>query len=115
MVMNPLLMGCGLYRVTLRAVIDTPRWLLLAALVYAPWAYGCTPAWTIRFLEILLAVITGLWLAGCALRRAKPRVHPVMLGCAALILIQGWWMAFNPHYMDLGNFRFTPLAPRVQW
>ena len=41
---------------------DAARWTLLASLVYAPWAYGCTTAVTIRGLNCILAVALGLWL-----------------------------------------------------
>jgi hypothetical protein len=37
------------------------RWMFLLALVYAPWAYGCTTAGAIRRLNILLAVVVVLW------------------------------------------------------
>jgi hypothetical protein len=39
---------------------DLARWLFLASLVYAPWAYGCTHADTIRWLNLILAVALGL-------------------------------------------------------
>jgi hypothetical protein len=41
---------------------NASRWTFLAALVYAPWAYGCTTAVTIRGLNIILAVALALWL-----------------------------------------------------
>jgi hypothetical protein len=40
---------------------NASRWTLLASLVYAPWAYGCTTAATIRGLNIILAVALVLW------------------------------------------------------
>jgi hypothetical protein len=72
-----------------------PRWLFLAVLVYAPWAYGCTRPWTIDLLNIALFAVTGLWLAGCLVTRERPRVHPVLLTAAILLLLQGWWMTGN--------------------
>lgn len=99
----------------LRAVIDLPRWLFLAALVFAPWAYGCTPKWTIGIFVILTNAILVLWLAGCALRRKKPLIPPLMLGCVVLLLIQGWLMAFNPRYRDAGDFLLTPVVPWLNW
>lgn len=45
-----------------RWIRDAARWIFLLALVYAPWAYGCTTAATIRGLNLILAVALGLWL-----------------------------------------------------
>lgn len=99
----------------LRAVIDIPRWLFLGVLIYAPWAYGCTPPWTIAVLETLLSIILLLWLTGCAMRRMKPLVHPVMFGCMVFLLAQGWGMTLNPHYRDNGNYRFLPITALLPW
>jgi len=48
----------------IRPLIEAPRWLLLATIVYAPWAYGCTEDWAITHLNIAMGAITGLWLVG---------------------------------------------------
>jgi hypothetical protein len=40
---------------------NAARWTLLLALLYAPWAYGCTHPDTIRWLNLILAVALGLW------------------------------------------------------
>src|ERR1043165_7408865 len=47
-------------------LVTTPRWLLLAALIYAPWAYGGTRPWTVDVLNLVLGAIMILWLMGCA-------------------------------------------------
>lgn len=98
-----------------RAVIEIPRWLFLGLLIYAPWAYGCTPAWTINVLEALMSAIILFWLAGCAMRKITPLVHPALFGCVALVLLQGWWMAMNPHYRDRGDYHFVPVESWLPW
>jgi hypothetical protein len=40
---------------------DAARWTFLTSLIYAPWAYGCTTAKTVRGLNYFLAVALGLW------------------------------------------------------
>ena len=99
----------------IRFVVETPRWLFLAALVYAPLDYGSTPLWTIHRLEILLACMLALWLAGCALRSLKPAIHPALLGCTLVILAAGWAMVLNPHFRQVGLSVFQPVRPRIPW
>ena len=99
----------------IRFVVEAPRWLFLAAMVWAPWAYGSTPPWTITALERLLGLIVVLWLVGCALRRLKPAIHPVLLTGTHATLFFGWWMALNPHFRDSGNYNFIPLHPLLPW
>src|SRR5213593_1607407 len=88
-----------------RFVVDFPRWLFLGTLVFAPWAYGCTREWAIDFLDVLMAVILLLWLAGCVLRKLRPAVSPALVLCAAILLLQGWWMAANPHFQHDADLR----------
>jgi O-antigen ligase len=91
-----------------RFTVETPRWLFLIALVYAPWVYGTTPPWAIVYFNLLLAVILILWLTGCCLRKMRPAVPQWLLCCVGLILAGGWGMALNPHFQDAGNFHFIP-------
>src|SRR4029453_8011725 len=53
----------------IRAWVDFPRWLLLATLVFAPWAYGSTQLWAIQTLKVLLGLICLLWVVECVARR----------------------------------------------
>jgi len=99
----------------IRIVVETPRWLFLAALVCAPWAYGSTPAWAVERLEMLLGLILALWLAGCFVRRLKPAIPPALLACTAALLVAGWWMALNPHFGDTGHYLFTPRRSWLPW
>jgi hypothetical protein len=88
----------GSLRRKMRFLTDLPRWSLLALLVLAPWAYGTTPQWTIdSFTEFSLSIV-ALWLAGLIVRRRRPRVPPIALGCVLFFLIQGWWMILNAQF-----------------
>jgi len=44
-----------------RKVRSSSRLVFLGALIYAPWAYGCTRARDIRVLNLILAAALGLW------------------------------------------------------
>ena len=75
--------------------MDLPRWLLLAAIIYAPWAYGCTRWWTKVLLIQSLFAVTILWLCSLFLRRRWPRVT-IPAGIVALSLLGlGWFSFFN--------------------
>ncbi len=78
-----------------RALIDAPRWLLLLALVFAPWAYGCTRPWGIQMLCLMLDAMIFLWAIECVLRERRPRIPLLLLGTLLCLLAQGWWMAWN--------------------
>src|SRR5437667_65055 len=88
-----------------------PRWLFLATLVYAPWAYGCTRPWTVAVLNGLLAAVIVLWLAACVIERRWPRVPAMCLAASGVLLAQGWFMAWNAHqFYDPELFAFVPVA-----
>ena len=53
--------------------VALPRWLLLAVIVYAPWAYGCTRWWTKTLLAQVLVATMVLWVCSLGLRRRWPR------------------------------------------
>jgi hypothetical protein len=97
-----------------RLLVDAPRWLLLAALVYAPWAYGCTAPWASQSLAIILSVVILLWIAGCVARRLRPAVPVLAIAIVACLLAQGWWMALNAKSVfssDLLAAAFSPSLP----
>ncbi len=75
--------------------MDAPRWLLLVTLVYAPWAFGCTLDWTVGLLEVLLGCVLISWGIRCWLRKSWPRIHPVLIGSCAWLILQAWWMSLN--------------------
>src|SRR5262249_19272385 len=96
-----------------RVWVDTPRWLLLATLVFAPWAYGSTQPWAIQTLKVLLGLVGVLWLAECLARRRCPRVPIVLALFTGLLLLQGWGMAVNAHhYLDPQS---GGLLPKTAW
>ncbi|HXU75880.1 MAG TPA: hypothetical protein VN794_04885, partial [Methylomirabilota bacterium] len=77
------------------ALIQTPRWLLLAAIVFAPWAFGSTRDWASTSLAVLLCLLTALWLAACGIQRRWPEVPRVAAAAVLALLAIGWWMAAN--------------------
>jgi len=97
-------------------LINAPRWLLLAALVYAPWAYGCTRPRTVGVLNVLLGLVVALWLAGCIARRKWPKIHRVPLTVTGLLLAQAWWMVLNAKSdYDTTALQYLPLSPWLDW
>ncbi len=98
------------------ALTAAPRWFFLALLVLAPWAYGCTEPWAIRWLNAGLALVLLLWVDGCILRGVWPAVHRAAALCVALLLAQGWWMALNPHFThDTATHAFQAVAAPIHW
>lgn len=102
-----------------RVLCDASRWGLLAALVFAPWAYGGTRQWAIDWLCQWLAVVLVCRLVALLLPRGSFRGHPPILLLAATgwLLLQGWWMTANARgFMDpsMAVFGFLrPLAPSL--
>lgn len=87
------------------------RWLFLATLIYAPWAYGCTTPATIDILNQLLAVVLVFWIADLLLTRRLPLVHVGLIVIATAILALGWWMVLNaPTIHDSELIVFMPRA-----
>lgn len=80
-----------------RAIADAPRWMFLLILIYAPWAYGCTYTHTVSVLNQFSAALVLLWLAGCVWRGRWPRLPWLAVAVVTLLLLHGWWMAWNAH------------------
>jgi hypothetical protein len=87
-------------------------WLWLASIVYAPWAYGSTRPWTIQILNVLIFTSLGIWLAGAAIHRTRPRVPLMLFTAVLLLLLQGWWMTLNAGFSY--DAAFHP-QPRPRW
>jgi O-antigen ligase len=66
------------------------------ALFYAPLAYGCTRPEMLPTLYTLLIAGMAVGLASFITERTWPGIPKTVLVCIAAILIQGWWIAFNP-------------------
>src|SRR4051812_47428640 len=99
----------------IRVLVEAPRWLLLGALLFAPWAYGATRPWAIRLLSIQLVLITSLWLLECLLRKRKPPFSTPALAAALGLLAQGWWMVINAKSIfDPQLMALFPTKPLVE-
>lgn len=99
-----------------RWITNGPRWLMLAALVYAPWAYGATRPWTITSLNWLLGAVVGLWFLGQLLRQRLPKPPSVMVIAGGGLLLQAWLMVFNARYeYDQVSHEFITLTPLLSW
>jgi O-antigen ligase len=70
-------------------------WLLAAAMVYAPWAYGCFPPGAQQVLAGLLLAAFAFWCVGCAREGHRPRVPRPLAWPVVVLLALGWGMAIN--------------------
>ncbi|OLA96194.1 MAG: hypothetical protein AUH19_07925 [Verrucomicrobia bacterium 13_2_20CM_55_10] len=86
------------------------RWIFLAALVYAPWAYGGTTSASIQIINWLLLAAFIFWIIELVVSGrspARPRLL-VFLTCALIGI--GGWMAFNAKSIyDSDFYTFVPL------
>jgi O-antigen ligase len=97
-----------------RMFVEAPRWLLVAGLIFAPWAYGSTRPWAIQGLSILMGCICLFWLAECLIRRRQPALSLIAVITSLGLIFQGWWMALNAHsYFDADLQALLPKAPLV--
>ena len=89
---------------------------MLAALAYAPWAYGATRPWTITSLNWLLGAVVGLWFLGQLLRQRLPKSPSVMVIACGGLLLQAWLMVLNARYeYDQVSHEFITLTPLLSW
>lgn len=98
------------------ALLASARWLLLACLVAAPWAYGSTRPVPREWLGRALVVVTIFFVLGLLLSRRGPRI-PVMPCIASILLLaQGWIMTLNPvRYFDGMQQIFYDRLQRIEW
>jgi O-antigen ligase len=76
-------------------IAELPRWLFLALIIYAPWAYGCTRCWTKILLIQSLLALSLLSVCSLFIRRRCPRVT-TSAGVVALTLLGlGWLSTLN--------------------
>jgi hypothetical protein len=108
---------------------DAAGWILLAALIFAPWAYGCTSADEIAVLNGILGTGLVLWLASLSLGvfgRHNPVSEPghgrsmlrVLVIIASAVLVLGWAMALNARsiydsdfFLFISRKNILPSAP----
>src|SRR6516225_8022581 len=53
-------------------VRDAARWIFVAALIYAPWAYGGTTSTSIQIINWLLLAAFILWIIELVVSRRRP-------------------------------------------
>ena len=96
--------------------MEAPRWLFLAALVYAPWAYGSTREWAVTGLNIFIGGVMMLWMVSCLLRHTWPQVPPVLAIATILLAAQGWFLVGNAKFdYDPTALEFNELSPLLPW
>lgn len=95
-----------------RLFVRAAAWALVAALVFAPWGYGCTRDWALQTLQVLLGLTALLWLIGCGFQRRWPPVSRWLAGLSAALLVLGWGMALNAHHrLDPTLWQLQPVQP----
>ena len=97
-------------------VTDAPRWLLLGAFIFAPWAYGGTEPWSVTALNWMLGVACGLWFLTCLARQRMPDVPRGLAIAGGLLVVLTWWMALNAKFsFDALQKDFYPREPWLAW
>src|SRR5437899_4747269 len=91
-------------------VRDAARWIFLAALIYAPWAYGGTTSTSIQVINWLLLLAFILWIVELLVRWRRPRFPRLLLFLTCALITIGGWMALNAISIYDSNFYvFVPL------
>ena len=82
-------------------IAGASAFFLAVALFYAPLAYGCTrPEMLPTLFDLLIAsIVTGL--ISFAANRRWPAIPRLVLVCVTAILLQGWWITWNPVFPSL--------------
>src|SRR5438034_3424540 len=88
----------------------TARWIFLAALVYAPWAYGGTTSASIQIINWLLLAAFILWIIELVVRGRSPARPRILLFLTCVLIALGGWMALNARSIyDSDFYTFVPL------
>ena len=91
-------------------VRDAARWIFLAALIYAPWAYGGTTSTSIQIINWLLLLAFILWIVELLVRWRRPRFPRLLLFLTCALIAIGGWMALNAiSIYDSDFYVFVPL------
>ncbi len=93
-------------------VLAASRWMLLAILAAAPWAYGCIRWWVIPWFTGALLVTSGLWLVGLVLRMRRTTAHWGFCCATFYLLAHGWLLVANAGYRyDRAQLQFVEVKP----
>jgi O-antigen ligase len=96
----------------MRLLRESARWIFLATLIFAPWAYGGTTAWSIAAINLLLGIALSLWLVGLLVGRRMPSLPRALMVMTVAVLSLGWWMVANSASIyDSEFYLFIPLRP----
>jgi O-Antigen ligase len=91
-------------------VRDAARWIFLAALTYAPWAYGGTTPTSIQIINWLLLLAFILWIVELLVKWRGPRFPRLLLFLTCALIAIGGWMALNAiSIYDSDFYVFVPL------
>ena len=108
-----------------RLLRDASRWIVVAALVYAPWDYGATTERGIIVVSWLTTGAFALWLvsqllngvaartrsSGESVRAISCRVPVALALLTSVLLLLGWWMVANAKSIyDDEQFMFVRVA-----
>ncbi len=89
---------------------NAARWIFLAALIYAPWAYGGTTSASIQIINWLLLVAFILWIVELMVSWRRPRFPRLLLLLTCSLIGIGGWMALNAiSIYDSDFYVFMPL------
>src|SRR5947207_4209345 len=89
----------------------TARWIFLAALVYAPWAYGGTTSASIQIINWLLLAAFLLWIIELVVSGRSPARPRLLVFLTCALIGVGGWMALNAKSIyDSDFYSFVPLG-----
>ncbi len=94
----------------MRPLVDAPRWILIAALFFAPWFYGGTTEQGIVAITFVVGAATALWLATLPFRRGDLALPRFLWITCLLLVAYGWAMTLNARAIyDNELAMFVPL------
>jgi len=89
---------------------DAARWIFLAALIYAPWAYGGTTSAGIQIINWLLLAAFILWIIELVVSGRSPALPRLLLFLTVALIGIGGWMALDAISIYDSDFHtFIPL------
>src|SRR6266852_4632252 len=89
---------------------DAARWIFLAALIYAPWAYGGTTSAGIQIINWLLLAAFILWIIELVVSGRSPALPRLLLSLTVALIGIGGWMALDAISIYDSDFHtFIPL------